>query len=108
MIMPDDDMMCKDAFKDHLGYHALYDTCEDSELSEGVILCAVIKGITYMFQLEDTTNILSEESIMLMEGTLFEYLEETPCEEEIDYFPISNCRFPTKEELDWYSKMDTV
>lgn len=45
---------------------------------------------------------------MLMEGTLFEYLEETPCEEEIDYFPISNCRFPTKEELDWYNKMDTV
>lgn len=49
MIMPDDDMVCKDAFKDRLGYHALYGTCEDSELSEGVILCAVIKGITYMF-----------------------------------------------------------
>lgn len=42
-----------------------------------------------------------------MEGTLFEFLEEEPCE-EIDYFPISNCRFPTKEELEWYNKIDTV
>lgn len=106
--MPEDEVVCLDEFKHRLGYHALYDTCEDAELSAGVILCSEIKGVTYIFQLEDTTNILSEDSIVIMDGTLFEYLEDEPCEEEIDYFPTSNCRFPTQEELDWYNKMDTV
>lgn len=62
MIMPDDEMVCKDAFKDRLGYQALYDICEDSELLEGVILCAVFKGVTYMFQLEDTPIFYPKEA----------------------------------------------
>ena len=108
MIMPDDDIVCRGAYKYRLGYHALYDACEDSALATGVIIVAVMQGIVYLFQLDDTTDILSEDSIPVMKGTLFEYLEEKQCEEEIDYFPITNCRFPSKEELDWYNSLKTV
>lgn len=106
--MPEDNEFIAEDMGDKLGYHALYEKCEDSELSEGVILVAVVRGIIYIFQLNETTDILNEESVPIMEGTLFEYLEDTPCDEGIDYFPISNCRFPTREEFDWYNKMETV
>lgn len=107
MIMADDDIVCENTRRNNFGYHALYDVCEDSELSSGVVLCSMVKGEIYIFQLENTTDILSEESVMVMEGTLFECFDDKPCE-EIDYFPISNCRFPTRDELEWYNKMDTV
>lgn len=108
MIMPDDDLVCKPKEQDNLGYHALYNVAEDSELAAGVILVASIKGVTYIFQLDDTTDILNEESMPITEGTVFEYLDEEPVEEELDYFNITNCRFPTKEELDWYNSLKTV
>lgn len=108
MIMSDDDLVCAPKNKNNVGYHALYDVAEDSELSTGVTLAALIKGVVYLFQLEETTDILNEESMPVLEGSLFEYLETTPCDEEIDYFPITNCRFPLKEELEWYNKLETV
>ena len=102
MIMPDDDLVCSQKHKDNLGYPAIYNVSEDAELSTGVILAAVIKGIIYLFQIDETTDILNESSVPIMIGSLFEYLEDGSFEEEVDYFPISNCRFPTKEELEWY------
>lgn len=108
MIMPDDDIVCREERKDFLGYLALFEVGEDSELSEGVVLCAVIKGTTYMFQIEETTNVLTEGSVRVMQGTLFEVFIAKPCDLEVDYFTISNCRFPTRDELEWYNKMDTV
>lgn len=107
MIMSDDDLVCETRNKNNVGYHALYDVAEDSELSTGVTLVALVQGVVYLFQLDETTDILNEESIPVMGGSLFEYLEDSPCE-EIDYFTITNCRFPLKEELEWYSKLETV
>lgn len=106
MIMPEDNITC--VVKNHLGFSALYDSCGDNMLSEGVTLVAISMGITYIFQTDEVVDVLTESSVSVMMGTLFEYLETEPCEEEIDYFPIVNCRFPTKDELEWYNKMETV
>lgn len=108
MIMAEDDIICRDKMANNCGYHAMYDVADDSEIAAGVVIVAMVKAVTYLFQLDDTTDILNEESIPVMEGTLFEYLEEEQCEEEIDYFPITNCRFPTKAELDWCNAKDTL
>lgn len=106
MITPDDNITCR--IRHNLGLAALYDVCNDSELSEGVVLCAAIQGVNYLFQLDCVTNILMEDNVYIMLGTLCEYLEDAPCDKEIDYFPILNCRFPTKEELEWYEKQHGV
>lgn len=108
MIMPDDDLTCKPNQQGLTGFTALYDVSDDAELSTGVLVAAVVKGVVYLFQLDDTTDILNEESMPVMEGTVFEYLDEEPVEDEIDYYNITSCRFPTKEELEWYNSLKTV
>ena len=108
MITTEDNKYCRKDMMHDTGYHALFNVSMDGELSAGVILVAVIRGVTYIFQLKEDTDILNEESISVMAGTLFETFEEDSCEEEIDYFPITNCRFPTEDELNWYTNLKTV
>lgn len=107
MIMPDDDLVCNKKHSHITGYTALYDVSEDAELATGVTLAANIRGVTYLFQLENTTDILKEENVPVLLGTLYEYQEEY-YENEIDWIPIHSCRFPTKEELDWYNSLKSV
>lgn len=106
--MPDDDLVCKPKNKDNLGYHAIYDVTEDAELATGVIIAASTLGVVYLFQLEDTTDILKEDFLTIMRGTLFEYLENEQCEDTIEYFRLIDCRLPLQEELDWYNSLKTV
>lgn len=107
MIATDDNIVCPRSDVDKLGYTALYDTCRDRELPEGIIIAAVVQGITFLFQLDSAIDILEEDPLPVMKGSLFIYLEGDK-RYTSEYFLISNCRFPTKEELDWYNSLKTI
>lgn len=109
MIMPDDDLTCKDKHKRLCGYFAMYDVSEDAEIARGVTLASLTNSEQILlFQCDDTINILEASSIPVTPGTLCAYKDEGEFDLEIEYTPVATCRFPTKEELEWYNKRETV
>lgn len=103
-------------YSEILGFNALYNVIDQSELPEGSIVVAVVATDKFIFQTAETVDILEEEvdEVMVLEGTLthlpdFKDMEfATFKAAEIDYFKIDCLRFPTKQELDWYNDLDTV
>ena len=90
------------------GYHALYDTTEDADIDEGVILAATIMGEIYLFQLAKAVNVLSDGSVEYISGSEVEYMEDPPGYIPTDYIPIRLVRYPTKTELEWYNKQNLI
>lgn len=113
MVLAEDNVICTDK---KLGYSAIYEASfsmkgnsDVTDLSEGVVLCAEFRSVTYIFQIAEVTNIFSESSVRIMDGTLFVTFDPNPWDGiEVDHFPLTTCRFPTKDELEWYNTIETV
>lgn len=108
MIKSDSQPTCKESNVNRFGYSALFDTTEDADIGEGVILSTTIMGEIYLFQLSEDINIFSKSEVEYIPGSEIGYLEDSPGHIPIDYIPISSVRYPTKSELDWYNKQDLV
>lgn len=107
MITAENQPVCPDIKSRLTGYNSMYDITEDTDIDEGVILCAYLDE-TYMFQNKEKINILSTSHVGYIDGSELTYLDDVKSELPFSYFSISSVRFPTKEELEWYNKQDTI
>lgn len=107
MITADIQPTCN-LYEHKTGYNALYDTTEDADIDEGVILAATIMGEIYLFQLAKAVNVLSDGSVEYISGSEVEYMEDPPGHIPTDYIPIRLVRYPTKTELEWYNKQNLI
>lgn len=106
MITAEDNMVCEESDRGKFGFSALYHTCRDNEIAEGVILCASIGGRNlYMFQLDTLLSPLYDDRVNVMPGTLKACVGSVV---DVNHFDTAECRFPTEEELKWYESTDTV
>lgn len=107
MITVENQPTCPDSRSNLTGYNAMYDITEDMDIDEGVVLCAYLDEI-YMFQTKEKVNILGDAHVGYIDGSELVYLDDVKADFPVDYFSISNVRFPTKDELEWYNKQDTI
>lgn len=107
MVLPENNIVCPDSWERKFDYPALYGVISDTEISAGTVIAAMTNGITYLFQLDADTCIYDID-FSVMEGTLFEFMDENPVELEIDSFRTSFCRYPTSAELSWYNSLETI
>lgn len=113
MITADNEPTCPETRKHLIGVEALYEVGEDNEIGAGVILCAIIGDMTYIFEVQYLVDIFVDETVPALDGTVTEYpgtyyVAGYGICEEIDYFRVENCRFPTKKEFLLYNSVPTV
>ena len=91
---------------------SLYNTYGENVIPAGSVLCSLANEVLFFFQTSDDVIILSDEHIDVLEGTVVVFpgskFDLAPSLDDIDFFYLENCRFPTQEELEWYDKIDTV
>lgn len=94
------------------GYKALYDVMMQSELPQYSIVVAIIDGQKVIFQTSEELNVFSSREVHPLKGTLVFYKEDgslTLADTVHDYhYSMNTLRFPTREELAQYEKIDTV
>ena len=108
-----DDRVVSDALhKDRYGYMSLYNANGENEIPAGSVLCSLMLETLFFFQTSGDVKILSDEQIEVLAGTVVVFpggrydLALPP--DDIEFFNLETCRFPTQEELEWYDKVDTV
>ena len=109
------DFICSDKHTKLLGFNALYDVMDQSELPEGSTVVAILDGglEQVIFQTAVMVDIFDAEEVSPIVGTsvLVDNKDEKVnfiSEDAIRSYPISSLRFPTKDELDWYNRLDMV
>ena len=101
MILPEDLITTKNTGS--FGFSALYDTCNDNIVAEGVILVYALGGVNYAFRLSKPIAVLEEERAFAQERSILsmQLLKKVTSLGHID---LQLCRFPTDEELNTYLK----
>lgn len=101
MILPEDIITTKNIGS--FGFSALYDTCNDSIIAEGVILVYALGSVNYLFRLKKPIDVLEEDSAFAQKRSILslQLLKSVTSFGRID---LQLCRFPTEEELNVYLK----
>lgn len=101
MILPEDTITTKNTGS--FGFSALYDTCNDDILAEGVILVYSLGGVNYLFRLNKPINVLEEERAFAQERSILS-MQLLKSITSLGHIDLQLCRFPTEEELNIYLK----
>ena len=100
MILPEDLITTKNTGS--FGFTALYDTCNDNIVAEGVILVHSLGGANYLFRLSKPIDVLNEDgALSAQEGSILS-VERLMKVTALNYIDLQLCRFPTEKELNLY------
>lgn len=101
MILPEDLITTRNT--GYFGFAALYDTCNDTIVAEGVILAYALGGVNYLFRLSKPIAVLEEERAFAQERSILS-MQLLKSVTSLGHIDLQLCRFPTEEELNTYLK----